>query len=151
MADYNFVFVAAKNACGTHYATGFQASSLHRFVLDINLPLWAIINCYNVYQNYLNVITTYSGGQLTQDMDSINIYHLSCLMVVLHSIGIILNRFGIFWSMTRVGLSQATRTIFVACKLHNFITEHSVGNEFCNVSVNDFNDVHDIPRVYVQN
>lgn len=61
-------------------------------------------------------------------------------MVVDQYLGTIVNRFDIFWSPLGVLLTQATRTIVVAAKLHSFIIDHRVYDGVFHVHIYDLND-----------
>lgn len=150
-ADYKFVFISATHAGGTHDSTAFQACALHDLIVSGELPEWGVVVADDAYRNTLNVVTPYSGRNLPTDKDAFNFYHSSCRMVVEQVFGMLVGRFGIFWRHMRTRLEKSTRIIGVACKLHNFIIDHSESDEFDAIPLHDENHVQGVPDVYLQN
>ena len=150
-ADYKFVFVSATHAGGTHDSTAYQASALHTLVNSGKLPRWAVIVADDAYQNTLNVVTPYSGRNLSNDRDGFNFFHSSCRITVEQVFGMWVSRFGIYWRYMKVRLEKITLIIGVTCKLHNFIIDHSERDEFSEIPLHCENDVQGTPDVYLQN
>lgn len=150
-ADYKFVFVSATHAGGTHDSTAFQASSLQTLVVSRDLPQWAVIVADDAYQNTLHVVTPYSGRSLPVDKDSFNFFHSSCRMTVEQVFGMLVQRFGIFWSHLRTRLKKSTTIIGVTCKIHNFIIDNAECNEFEVIPSHEENNVEGVPNVFLQN
>lgn len=150
-ADYRFTFVSATHAGGTHDSTAFQASSLHTMIVNKQLPRWAVVVADDAYQNNLNVVTPYSGRNLSRQKDSFNFYHSSCRMTVEQVFGMLVSRFGIFWGQIRMNLETATMIIGVTCKLHNFIIDNTDVDEFDYLPVHEENNVEGVPDVFLQN
>jgi len=150
-ADYKFLFVSARHAGGTHDSTAFQATQLHEFIERGVLPSWAKIAADDAYVNGDYTLTPYGGYGLSQEQDAFNLYLSSCRMAVEQAFGMLVSRFGIFWSPLRFGLAKYTLILMVACKLHNFIIESGDLSYFDSLEVADENNVAGKPVVYLQN
>ena len=120
-ADYKFMFVSARHAGGTHDSTAFHASVLYDAFLQNLLPSWIRIAAADAYSNGGYILSPYSGPNLPQVKDSFNLYLSSCRITIEQDFGMLVSRFGIFWSPLRCSLKTDTLIIIVACKLRNFI------------------------------
>lgn len=122
------------------------------------LPSWACIAADDAYGNGSNILTPYGGNNLPQWKSGFNFYLSSCRVTVEKVFGILVARFGIFWSPLRHKLSKTTLIIMVACKLHNFIIDNGdVGETNHGWNSHEFipmaeeNRVRGSPIVHTQN
>lgn len=150
-SEYKFLFFSATHAGGTHDSTAFQASGLYRMIKNGLLPIWALILADDAYSNELNIVTPFKGRNLDRSMDSFNFHHSSCRMVVEQAFGILVSRFGIFWSPLRGTLKRKTKIISTAVKLHNFIIDNKEDREFDFIPNHVDNNVRGTPNVFLQN
>jgi DDE superfamily endonuclease len=111
----------------THDSTAFQSTQLCHLLLKSaaqgGLPNWATVAADDVYGNRGRVLTPYSGWTLTNRQDSFNYFLSSYRIFVEQVFGVIVARFGIFWSSMRCSVKKASRIVVVCCKVHNFIID----------------------------
>jgi DDE superfamily endonuclease len=126
-ADYRVYYVSCLHAGSTHDSTTFQSTSLCSLLLKSaeqgGLPNWASIAADDAYGNRGRVLTPYSGRALTSRQDTFNYFLSSCRIFVEQVFGVIVTRFGIFWSPMKCYLKKASRIVGVCCKIHNFIVD----------------------------
>lgn len=113
------------NAGSTHYSTAFQSSRLYEYIKAGKLPEWVIIAGDEAYSNEYNIVTPYSDRNFIAREENFNHFLSSCRVKIEQAFGILINRFGVFWSSFRYRLRVATQIICVAAELHNFIIETS--------------------------
>lgn len=128
-ADHKFSFVSARHAGSTHDSTAFQATALHRVVNENVLPRWAIVVGDDAYSHTGNMLCPYSGRGLSAIEDSFNYYQSSCRIFIEQAFGMLVGRWGIFWSAIKYPLEKVTLIIMVCCKLHNFIIDNADEND----------------------
>ena len=149
-ADYKFLFISARHTGATHDSTAFQGTQLHTLLESNVVPNWATIAADDAYSNSKHVLTPYSGNNLTQAQDSFNFYLSSCRIAVEQSFGILVSRFGIFWSPLRYDLSICTLIIMVAAKMHNVLVDSSANSSFSIPTNADENYDSGAPVVHLQ-
>lgn len=149
-ANYKFLFVSARHAGSTHDSTAFQSTKLAELLLSNTLPQWSAIAADDAYKNGSHILTPYSGRRLTLLQDSFNYYLSSLRITVEQAFGILVTRFGIFWSPLRFDLAKDTLIILVACKIHNFIIDNSVGGRHSILPMAEENRVQGEPVVHLQ-
>ena len=143
-ADYKFNFVSAIHAGGTHDSTALQATKLYDLLQGIVLPNWATVAADDTYSNGRHIVTPYSGYGLSIMKDTFNYYLSSCRIIVEQAFGILVGRFGIFWSALRYDLSVDTLIVMVACKLQNFIIDTSNDTDFRSIPIAEEKTVHGV-------
>lgn len=115
-ANYKFAFLFARHAGSTHDSTAFQATLLYEFIKSGRLLTWARIAEDDAYANSYHVMTPYGGYGLSQRWDAFNFYLSSCRITVEQAFGILMSRFGMFWSLLRFSVARNTLIIGVCCK-----------------------------------
>lgn len=149
-ADYRFTFVSATHSGSTHDSTALQASGLYTLIRSGRLPTWAMIVADDAYKNENHILTPYSGRALTPAQDAYNFYQSSCRIAVEQAFGILIHRWGIFWSAMRVSIANATKIIMVCCKLHNLLMADDSSDKFDAIPNHEDNHVSGYPVVHVQ-
>lgn len=149
-ANYKFLFVSARHAGGIHDSTAFQASVLFEALRLKKLPSWARIAADDAYKNGGYILTPYGGPNLSNIKDSFNYYLSSCRITIEQAFGMLVSRFGIFWSPLRFSLATNTLIIMVACKLHNFIIDSRDDTYYNQLDIAEDNNVQGSPTVYIQ-
>jgi hypothetical protein len=126
-ADCRIYYVSSLHAGSTHDLTAFRSAQLYHLLLKSasqgGLPDWATVAADDVYGNRGRVLTPYSGRTLTSRQDAYIYFLSSCRIFVEQVFGVIVARFGIFWSPMKCSVEKASRIVVVCCKLHNFITD----------------------------
>jgi hypothetical protein len=157
-ADYRIYYVSSLHAGSTHDSTAFQSTQLCQLLLKSaeqgGLPNWASIAADDAYGNRGRVLTPYSGRMLTSREDAFNYFLSSCRIFVEQVFGVIVARFGIFWSPMRCSVKKTSRIVVVCCKIHNFIIDRRLergdDNDTEDLQPDDDNCVAGEPQVHIQ-
>lgn len=123
MTDFRFSFASASHVASTHDSTEFKSSALYMAMAQSKLPRWNIAVCDDAYNHQFNLLCPYSESNLSTEQSNYNYYQSSCRIVIEQAFGMLVRKWGTFWSAMRFQLSKVTLIIMVCCKLHNFIME----------------------------
>lgn len=125
--DYKILYLSAKHPGSTHDSTACASTALATLLECIgessDLPDWATVTADEAYANGGRLMTPFSGRGLPIWKDSFNYFLSSSRAIVEQTFGIIVSRWGIFWSGLRCRLKTSTLIIAVCCKLHNYLIE----------------------------
>jgi DDE superfamily endonuclease len=107
-ADYYVLYLSAKHAGSTHYSTAFQSTALFKFLSLVSEEIGALPEFAGLSENDAYGtgscdcrIITPDSGRLTQMEDKFNLFWSSLRIVLEQVFGVIVARWGIFWSPLR--------------------------------------------------
>ena len=105
----------------------------------------------DAYANSRHVLTPYGGFGLSQRQDAFNFYLSSCRITVEQAFGMLVSRFGIFWSPLRFSVACNTLIVVVCCKIHNYLLATNDQTYFETLDTAEQNEVQGNPFVHTQN
>ncbi len=133
ICDANKLFLWCSVAtCGsTHDSTAFFSTRLFSKLQNQRLrDCWTIV-ADEAYGLSPNIVTPYSGSNLSKDKDSFNFYQSRLRINIECAFGILVRRWGILWRNIDCCVSKVPLIVTVCMKLHNICEQHRLEARTC--------------------
>jgi len=118
-----FLSIASKLCSSSHDSTAYVVSSLAYAIKEGKLPPQFHIVLDDAYVCTNQELTPWKGRNLSSEKDVFNYYLSLQRLVVERVLGLLVQRWGIFWRALRVNMNKIPLVITVACKLHNICVD----------------------------
>ena len=139
------MLVSARHAGSTHDSTAFQATLIYSVLKPGGLHSWPRIAADDAYADSQHILTPYSGLGLSLRRNAFNSYLSSCRITDEHAFGMLIYRFGFFWSPLRFSVCRSAPIVAVCCKAHDYLHESGDKNYFETLDTAQENDVQGTP------
>jgi len=106
-----------------HSFSSYVVSSLAYAIKEGKLPPQFHIVLDDAYVCTNQELTPWKGRNLSSEKDVFNYYLSLQRLVVERVLGLLVQRWGIFWRALRVNMNKIPLVITVACKLHNICVD----------------------------
>lgn len=127
-----------------HYNLHHFSNTMHHF-----FHCWPIYSVMRQNLNGFPFILSIPVRNLPIHHVIFKVYHSSVRVAMEQSFKMLINRFGIIWSVIRFGPDSISKIVKVSMKLHNFTTDSNDTLSNKDLSQHEQNNVQSTPEVHV--